>query len=171
MVVTTPLLWLGKPSLWQRFPVSPRLLHPFGRGYNIRTAMTQHYFTLEEARSLLPWLREKLSETSVRQERARTIQARMEELVWKSKGNGGAQVDKEISELVKELEEARRHMQAALADISQRGIIVRDLARGLVDFPSQRDGRGIYLCWVMGEEEIAYWHDMDKGFASRQPLP
>ena len=57
-----------------------------------------------------------------------------------------------------------------LKEITDRGILVRDLGRGLVDFPSLRDGREIYLCWLRGEVEIAYWHPTDTGFADRRPI-
>ncbi|HUX86133.1 MAG TPA: DUF2203 family protein [Chloroflexota bacterium] len=41
---------------------------------------------------------------------------------------------------------------------------------GLVDFPAERDGRVVYLCWRRGEDQIHYWHELDAGFAGRQPL-
>ena len=49
-------------------------------------------------------------------------------------------------------------------------MVLRDLDRGLVDFPSIRDDREVYLCWVEGEDEIGYWHDLEAGFAGREPL-
>ena len=49
-------------------------------------------------------------------------------------------------------------------------IIIRDLQRGLIDFPALRDGREVYLCWLYGEERIDFWHEFDTGFAGRQPL-
>ena len=52
----------------------------------------------------------------------------------------------------------------------RRGIVLRDLDSGLIDFPSVRDGREIYLCWIDGEDDIEFWHDLDAGFAGRQPL-
>jgi hypothetical protein len=48
--------------------------------------------------------------------------------------------------------------------------VLRDLDRGLVDFPSVREGREVYLCWTEDEQEIGYWHDLEDGFAGRQPL-
>jgi hypothetical protein len=57
-----------------------------------------------------------------------------------------------------------------LEDLEKRSIIVRDLERGLVDFPALRDGREVFLCWEEGEPDIAYWHDLDAGYAGRQPL-
>jgi hypothetical protein len=49
-------------------------------------------------------------------------------------------------------------------------VIVRDLERGLVDFPGLREGREIYLCWEEGEPEVAHWHETDAGFSGRQDL-
>ncbi|MCI0830163.1 MAG: DUF2203 family protein, partial [Chloroflexi bacterium] len=63
-----------------------------------------------------------------------------------------------------------RLLQEGVQEILDRGIIVRDVARGLVDFPSQREGREVYLCWIGGEERIEFWHDTDRGFAHREPL-
>jgi hypothetical protein len=61
-------------------------------------------------------------------------------------------------------------MRAALIELREMEVVLRDLDRGLVDFPALRDGREIYLCWLEGEDEIAYWHDPDTGFAGREPL-
>lgn len=55
-------------------------------------------------------------------------------------------------------------------EIHGRGIEVRDVRRGLVDFPSMRHGAEVHLCWLRGEPEIGYWHSLDTGFANRQPL-
>ena len=50
------------------------------------------------------------------------------------------------------------------------GVLVKDLDRGLVDFPALRDGEEVLLCWQVGEGEIAYWHGLEEGFAGRKPL-
>jgi hypothetical protein len=50
------------------------------------------------------------------------------------------------------------------------GVVVKDVNTGLVDFPSQRDGREVFLCWRYGEERVAYWHDLDAGVAGRQEV-
>lgn len=55
--------------------------------------------------------------------------------------------------------------------LQESGIILRDLEKGLVDFPSVLDGREVYLCWVRGEARVAWFHDPESGFAGRQPLP
>lgn len=60
----------------------------------------------------------------------------------------------------------------ALAEIEDRGIVLRDVARGLVDFPSRHgSGRVVLLCWQEGEEDIGWWHLPEDGFAGRRPLP
>jgi hypothetical protein len=66
--------------------------------------------------------------------------------------------------------EAALTMSRGLAQIEAWGIVVRDLDQGLCDFPHERDGRVVYLCWLFGEERIAWWHDIHAGFAGRQPL-
>jgi len=63
-----------------------------------------------------------------------------------------------------------RLMEEGFQDILAEGIIVRDVATGLVDFPSQREGREVFLCWIRGEEPIDFWHETNRGFAHRQPL-
>ncbi len=54
--------------------------------------------------------------------------------------------------------------------ILERGIVLRNVEQGLVDFPSMRDGRAVYLCWVAGEAFIAHWHDVDASVSGRQRL-
>lgn len=61
-------------------------------------------------------------------------------------------------------------MSAAVARIDALGINLRDIERGLIDFPAMASGRQIWLCWQLGEGPIAFWHDLDTGFASRRPL-
>jgi hypothetical protein len=57
-----------------------------------------------------------------------------------------------------------------LLTLEEAGIMVRDIDRGLIDFPAMIDGREVYLCWELGEDEVAYWHDLDSGYRGREPL-
>jgi len=57
-----------------------------------------------------------------------------------------------------------------LEEIQDLGVVVKDLDTGLVDFPSVREGRDVLLCWRLGEDEVAFWHGYDDGFAGRQPI-
>ena len=66
--------------------------------------------------------------------------------------------------------EAFLELRSALVELQAMEVVLRDLDRGLVDFPSLRDGQEIYLCWEEGEDEIGFWHDPDTGFAGRRPL-
>jgi hypothetical protein len=61
-------------------------------------------------------------------------------------------------------------LQRAVADLQAADIVVRDVVRGLVDFPAVRDGEEVYLCWLVDEPEIGWWHDLDSGFGGRQSL-
>ena len=57
-----------------------------------------------------------------------------------------------------------------LGKLLTRGAVIKDLQKGLIDFYSQHDGRDIFLCWQIGEKDIHYWHELEKGFGSRQPI-
>jgi hypothetical protein len=124
---------------------------------------TPRYFRLEEAIATLEIVRPLIAQImEIRQE----ILARQPE-VWpameKSAGNGG---NKAASALVGDFE----RLQALVQAVQDTGAILKDVNTGLVDFLALRDGREVYLCWKYGEESISYWHDIDAGFAGRQPL-
>jgi len=132
--------------------------------------MKKRYFTLQEANALVPWLDSVLREaSSVREELAAEEQA-LDEVLRKTRSNGQRSLEKEIVQGRQRVESLTQQLRALVAQITNKGIIVRDLDRGLVDFPSLREGREVYLCWLWGEEEIAFWHEVDAGFAGRQPL-
>ena len=61
-------------------------------------------------------------------------------------------------------------MAAAVARIDALGITLRDIERGLIDFPALASGRQVWLCWELGEERVDFWHELDTGFGSRRPL-
>jgi len=66
--------------------------------------------------------------------------------------------------------ESVSHLMYLLHQIKDLGVIVKDVDKGLCDFPYMRDGKMVYLCWHLGEEEIGFWHDIEAGFAGREPL-
>ena len=78
-------------------------------------------------------------------------------------GNGGGGLGKQVGQASSEL-------QGGVEALSEREIVLRDLDRGLVDFPAIRDGREVYLCWIEGEQDIGFWHELDAGYAGRQEL-
>ena len=65
---------------------------------------------------------------------------------------------------------AQQTLKADLEDLARRGIVLRDPESGLVDFPSELDGRRVLLCWRLGEDDVAWYHDEHGGFRGRKPL-
>ena len=77
--------------------------------------------------------------------------------------NGGGEPGTQVGEAVLEV---RRLLLA----LQEAGLVVRDIERGLIDFPAILEGREVYLCWQLGEDEISWWHELEAGYAGRQPL-
>jgi hypothetical protein len=122
----------------------------------------QRHYELEEARAALPWVVEQLAAIRAARERLTDAEAR-QALAAGAAGNGGGTAGKQVGEAFLEL----RDLAAAL---QERDIVLRDPDRGLIDFPAVRDGEEVYLCWLEGEPDIAFWHGLDAGFAGRRPL-
>jgi hypothetical protein len=120
----------------------------------------EHLYTVDEANGLLPTLSASLA--SIRQ--ARQIVLEGGEHIRRTAGaDGGGDVGKEVLEALATL---RREVES----ITDQGIVLRDPERGLIDFPSRREGHEVFLCWRLGEERVAFWHGPDTGFAGRRPL-
>ena len=123
----------------------------------------ERHYTLDQATAAMPWVRERLERLRAAHDLLGDKEAR-EALSEASPGNGGGEPGHLVSE-------GFLALRSALIELQEMEIVLRDLERGLVDFPSIREGREVYLCWVEQEEdEIAYWHDLEAGFAGRQPL-
>ena len=122
---------------------------------------SRHY-TLEEASALLPWVADQLERLRSARDRLGDVDARAA-LAATGQGNGGGQPGKVVSEGFLELREL-------IVELREREIVLRDLDRGLIDFPSLRADDEVYLCWLEGEEEIGFWHEPEAGFAGRRPL-
>jgi hypothetical protein len=129
------------------------------------------HFTPEEANAALTEVRP-LVERMVEHRRAH-VEAleRQEELEGRIRGNGGGIPPAQLAETAAEVERHARELARAVDDIVGLGVEVKDLDAGLVDFPAQRRGETVLLCWRLGEEEIGYWHTPQEGFAGRRPLP
>lgn len=120
------------------------------------------HYTLEQANAALPWISEQLA--IMRSARARlSDEDARGALDDAGPTNGGGPPGVVVSEAFLDL-------RGGVQRLETRRIILRDLDRGLVDFPSLRNGREVYLCWEEGEPAIGYWHDLDAGHAGRQPL-
>jgi hypothetical protein len=133
--------------------------------------MAARYFTPEEANALLPEVRP-LAERLVGHRRAMAVAAaRRARFVQRIAGNGGDFDPQEQRGLEEEFEREGAAVAACVAQLEELGVLVKDLDRGLVDFPALRQGEEVLLCWEVGEDEVAYWHGVDEGFAGRKPLP
>ena len=122
----------------------------------------KRHYSLEEATEALPLVVELVE----RMRRARTRLTDAEARAALSDAtptNGGGSPGRTVSEGFLELREALIGLQAM-------DVVLRDLETGLIDFPALRDGREVYLCWQEGEDEIAFWHEVDAGFAGRRAL-
>ena len=132
--------------------------------------MRERHFTLEEANAQLTWLAETFARLTPLQDELAQRHSSLLGLLRQRSGNGAASKDQEIRAQQLAIERINEQLRQAVHEIADRGIIVRDFGRGLVDFPSERDGQEILLCWIKGEERIGYWHGTNEGFASRKRL-
>ena len=120
------------------------------------------HYSLEQANAALGWVVERIERLRAAQARLTDAEAR-EALGEAAPMDGGGAPGRVVSEGFLEL-------RAALEELQAVEVVLRDLERGLVDFPSLREGREVYLCWEEGEEGIGWWHELDAGHAGRQPL-
>jgi len=121
------------------------------------------YFSLEEASLLLDELRPLVAEIMEIHSRVASQRPEAWPAIERAAGNGGSLA---ASRLVPEFDRLRELFHA----VQDQGVILKDLGMGLLDFPSLREGREVYLCWKYGEERIAFWHEVEEGFMGRQPL-
>ncbi len=122
----------------------------------------QRHYTLEQASAALPWVQERIDQLRSAREGLHDEDARAA-LTEAAPGNGGGSPGRVVSD-------AFMKMRSALVELQKMEVVLRDLDRGLVDFPALRDGHEVYLCWQEGEERIGYWHDLESGFGGREPL-
>lgn len=121
------------------------------------------YFSVSEANDLLPQLKPIVADLLAM--RARVVRSRhalgpiLDDLI----SDVGGQV---ASEMALDFIEIER----LAAEVQSHGCVIKDLNAGLLDFPSRRNGRDIYLCWRYGEDEITHFHDVNAGFQGRQPV-
>jgi hypothetical protein len=121
------------------------------------------YFTLQQANEALNIIRPLMEEV----QRIRQIILQKQPEAWtaieKSVGNGG---NRSLSKLIQDFEK----LDALVHRIQDTGVLIKDINMGLLDFPALRNGSEVYLCWKYGEGDIAYWHEIDAGYAGRQPI-
>ncbi|MEP6991412.1 MAG: DUF2203 domain-containing protein [bacterium] len=124
-------------------------------------------FTVDQANRTLPLVR-KIAEDVVREHRRWQEAVRELELL----GSGGQPElpDPRVVALERRIQKVARELDGFQAELDALGIQLKDRRIGLIDFPSELDGRPMLLCWQLGEPSVQFWHDLDTGYAGRQPL-
>jgi hypothetical protein len=133
-----------------------------------RCVQPEKLFGLEEANAFVPRLESLVARL---QRGALHLQ---DEMVQLASDTGVAVADLSAEDLVRQRPAARaliEELDGIVREIEASGAHLKDVKLGLVDFPTERDGEIIYLCWQSGEPEVAFWHRTEDGFAGRQPLP
>src|SRR5690606_13863285 len=124
------------------------------------------HFTLQEANSLIPRVREIFSQIQVLIYEARTPHARNSEQVTYGRVNGNAYKPHRTRE------DILQEINQLITEITDQGIVIQDVQRGLIDFPAFVEGEEVFLCYELNDgEQILAWHHLNTGYAGRQPIP
>ena len=126
------------------------------------TEPKQRYFSIDQANLAIVIVRPLMREVLDIRSRILSMQAEVWPVIEKALGNGGNRAASQVAYEFERLDDLVHQIQSA-------GAKIKDINTGLVDFLAQRDGREVYLCWKYGEEQVEYWHDIEAGFAGRQP--
>jgi hypothetical protein len=127
-------------------------------------------FTPGEANALLAEVGP-LAERLVERKRALDeAEAARAALLRRIAGNGGDLTPSDVADAVARVDREAAAIGALVDELQGLGVQVKDLDLGLLDFPWERDGEVVLLCWRVGEDEIGYWHGVDEGYAGRKPL-
>lgn len=124
-------------------------------------------FTIEAANKTLPLVRRIVSDAVRDYWRWQEKVRRYEEV---SANRVMGEPNDEADRLERETAQLARDIDSYIAEIRELGVEMKGIDTGLVDFPSEVDGREVLLCWQLGEESVQYWHEIDAGFAGRQPV-
>ena len=122
----------------------------------------EKHYTREEARALLPEIRRWLERLNGLRKDVEKLERRLGQMAAQTTDIGGETVNDWIRALA--------DMQEVLVEFQRRQIFIKDLDRGLIDFPAIIGGREVFLCWESDEEDIEFWHDLESGFAGRERL-
>ena len=122
-------------------------------------------FTIEEANALLPAVREILQKIQRSRRRLGASRREAKRAAEGAEQGGGGMEGGALYAVV------LTNLTTEMSELEALGVQLKDFERGLVDFPSLRDGRVVLLCWQLGEgDELEWWHDMETGFGGRTPL-
>jgi hypothetical protein len=127
-------------------------------------------FTAAEANAALPQVRPAVADLRRAIAEVRASAPAVEAFAARAAATGGTQPSGDERAARNRFRVAEEAAGYALEQLHEIGVLVKDADRGLVDFPSLRDGEVVELCWLDGEPEVAHWHHVGAGFAGRQPL-
>jgi hypothetical protein len=127
-------------------------------------------FTIEQANAMLPLVRAITTDLAGL---AKDVVERRHRLALLTSGRDlkrGDPYSDELAQMEADLERDASRLQGYVDELRELGVEPKGAVEGLVDFPCRFDGRVVFLCWRLGEPEVLFWHDVDSGFAGRQPL-
>ena len=127
-------------------------------------------FTPAEANELLGELRPLVERLVAHKQRLDEAEDAHRVLLGRIATNGGDLTPSDVAEATTRVEREANEVGRILEAIQAHEVQVKDLDLGLLDFPWEREGEVVLLCWRLGEDEIGYWHAMDEGYAGRKPL-
>jgi hypothetical protein len=123
-------------------------------------------YTIEEANALVPQVRAVLLQLAVEQRRLDASHAEMHrQLDTDGDPDSAAAAGRREAEVA----DIREGMRTLLVHLNELGVELRDLEMGLVDFPGERDGAAVWLCWRLSDARVSFWHPTDEGYATRRP--
>jgi hypothetical protein len=126
-------------------------------------------FTLEEARAMLPRVGALMRE--MRERKAEFDRHRAAyELIAPRAADGAAHLRAALTRHHAAIERLALEIEGLMNEVQELGAEIKGIDEGLIDFPADRDGETIYLCWKLDEPDIAWWHDLTSGFQGRRPL-
>jgi hypothetical protein len=120
------------------------------------------HYSREEARALLPRLRQWLASLERLRQELHQYEQRLSALLDQGHDAGGETVNRWIRTMAETRE--------LLTEFESRQILIKDIERGLIDFPAIVGGKEVFLCWEKDEDDIEFWHDLDTGYAGRERL-
>ena len=126
-----------------------------------------HLFTVESANGLLPVVKPILERMQGDQRLLDEIGNRLDSFSEAMRSNGHAM---EALRLEQQALRLRHQIERDIVQIALLGVELKNIAAGLIDFPAMRQNEIVLLCWKLGEGDIAYWHDLQSGFAGRRPI-
>jgi hypothetical protein len=131
---------------------------------------SKKFFTVSEANNALPLVRAIVQDITALACELRERHERLVRLKPDDRSRLSEAHEEELQQVRAELERGQEKMEEYVRELAQLGVELKDYFTGLIDFPSLINGRAVYLCWRLGEEEVAHWHELEAGFAGRQKL-